>query len=79
MLTLSEIRREIRALQRKYNRELAIYRMRRVTEEAHPLDPHPLPTRKTLPYHNPCKTFSPHFLLEKPRGGHPWPRKAGPR
>ena len=35
MRTLSEIRREIRALQRKYHRELTIYRMRRVTEEVH--------------------------------------------
>jgi hypothetical protein len=35
MRTLSEIRREIRALQRKYHRELAIYRMRRVTEAVH--------------------------------------------
>ena len=35
MRTLSEIRREIRALQRKYHRELAIYRMRRVTEQVH--------------------------------------------
>ena len=35
MRTLSEIRREIRALQRKYHKELAIYRMRRVTEEVH--------------------------------------------
>ena len=35
MLTLSKIRREIRALQRKYHRELAIYRMRRITEEVH--------------------------------------------
>ena len=32
MRTLSEIKREIRALQRKYHRELTIYRMRRVTE-----------------------------------------------
>ena len=35
MRTLSEIRREIRALQRKYHRELTIYRMRRVSEEVH--------------------------------------------
>ncbi len=35
MRTLSEIRREIRALQRKYHRQLTIYRMRRVTEEVH--------------------------------------------
>ncbi len=35
MLTLSQIRREIRALQRKYHRELSIYRMRRITEEVH--------------------------------------------
>ena len=35
MRTLSEIRREIRALQRKYYRELTIYRMRRVSEEVH--------------------------------------------
>ena len=35
MRTLSEIRREIRALQRKYHKELSIYRMRRVTEEVH--------------------------------------------
>ena len=35
MRTLSEIKREIRALQRKYHRELAIYRMRRVTEQVH--------------------------------------------
>jgi len=35
MLTLSQIRREIRALQRKYHRELAIYRMRRITEQVH--------------------------------------------
>ena len=35
MRTLSEIRREIRALQRKYHKELAIYRMRRATEEVH--------------------------------------------
>ncbi|MDE2939611.1 MAG: hypothetical protein OXR67_11985 [Chloroflexota bacterium] len=35
MRTLSEIRREIRALQRKYHKELTIYRMRRVTEEVH--------------------------------------------
>ena len=35
MRTLSEIRREIRALQRKYHKQLAIYRMRRVTEEVH--------------------------------------------
>ncbi len=33
MLTLSEIKREIRALQRKYHREIAIYRMRRASEE----------------------------------------------
>ena len=33
MMTLSEIKREIRALQRKYHREIAIYRMRRVSEE----------------------------------------------
>ena len=33
MRTLSEIKREIRALQRKYHRELTIYRMRRVTEQ----------------------------------------------
>ena len=33
MRTLSQIRREIRALQRKYHRELTIYRMRRVTEQ----------------------------------------------
>ena len=35
MRTLSEIRREIRSLQRKYHKELSIYRMRRVTEEVH--------------------------------------------
>ena len=35
MRTLSEIRREIRALQRKYHREISLYRMRRVTEEVH--------------------------------------------
>ncbi len=35
MLTLSQIRSEIRALQRKYHRELSIYRMRRITEEVH--------------------------------------------
>ena len=35
MMTISEIKREIRALQRKYHREIAIYRMRRVTEEVH--------------------------------------------
>ncbi len=35
MRTLSEIRREIRALQRKYHRQLTIYRMRRVTEQVH--------------------------------------------
>ena len=35
MRTLSEIRRETRALQRKYHRQLTIYRMRRVTEEVH--------------------------------------------
>ena len=35
MRTLSEIRREIRALRRKYHREIAIYRMRRVAEEVH--------------------------------------------
>ncbi len=35
MLTLSQIRREIRALQRKYHRELSIYRMRRITEAVH--------------------------------------------
>ena len=35
MRTLSEIRKEIRSLQRKYHRELAIYRMRRVTEQVH--------------------------------------------
>ena len=33
MRTLSQIKREIRALQRKYHRELTIYRMRRVTEQ----------------------------------------------
>ena len=33
MMTLSEIKREIRALQRKYHREIAIYRMRRVADE----------------------------------------------
>ena len=33
--TLSEIRREIRSLRRKYHREIAIYRMRRVTEQVH--------------------------------------------
>ena len=35
MRTLSEIRREIRSLQRKYHRQLTIYRMRRVTEQVH--------------------------------------------
>ena len=35
MRTLSEIKREVRALQRKFHRELSIYRMRRVTEEVH--------------------------------------------
>ena len=35
MRTLSEISRQIRALQRKYHRELSIYRMRRVTEQVH--------------------------------------------
>ena len=35
MRTLSQIRRAIRALQRKYHRELAIYRMRRITEQIH--------------------------------------------
>ncbi len=35
MRTLSEIRREIRALQRKYHRQLTIYRMRRVTEQVY--------------------------------------------
>ena len=35
MRTLSEIRREIRALQRKYHKEISLYRMRRVTEEVH--------------------------------------------
>ncbi len=35
MRTLSEIRKEIRALQRKYHRQLTIYRMRRVTEQVH--------------------------------------------
>ena len=35
MRTLSEIRREIRTLQRKYHRQLTIYRMRRVTEQVH--------------------------------------------
>ena len=33
MRTLSEIRREIRSLQPKYQRELTIYRLRRVTEQ----------------------------------------------
>ena len=33
MMTLSDIKREIRALQRKYHREIAIYRMRRVSDE----------------------------------------------
>ena len=35
MRTLSDIRREIRALRRKYHRELTIYRMRRITEQVH--------------------------------------------
>ena len=35
MRTLSEIKREIRSLQRKYHKELTIYRMRRATEEVH--------------------------------------------
>ena len=35
MRTLSEIRREIRALQRKYHKEISLYRMRRVTEQVH--------------------------------------------
>ena len=35
MRTLSEIRREIRSLRRKYHKELTIYRMRRATEEIH--------------------------------------------
>ncbi len=35
MRTLSEIRKEIRALQRKYHRQLTIYRMRRVTEQVY--------------------------------------------
>ena len=33
MLTLSEIKREIRALQRKYHKEIAIYRLRRASDE----------------------------------------------
>ena len=35
MRTLSELRRELQALRRKYHKEIAIYRMRRVTEEIH--------------------------------------------
>ena len=35
MMTLSEIRREIRSLQRKYHREIAIYRLRRASEEVY--------------------------------------------
>ena len=35
MRTLSEIRREIRSLRRRFHREIAIYRMRRITEEVH--------------------------------------------
>ena len=35
MRTLSELRRELQALRRKYHKELTIYHMRRVTEEIH--------------------------------------------
>ena len=35
MMTLSEIKREIRSLQRKYHKEIAIYRLRRASEEVY--------------------------------------------